>query len=257
MSRCLRYRNPEICQHLAGQYVAGVMTKRVRQRTEALLQQTPELDRAIAHWSDEFSILHGRLPEIQLDASVHNKIWSRIESEANISKGSSKATQDEGQRKGWWYNLILWRLFSGISVLASMVLAIILVFTSPQAPVLTGPSYLANMSAHDDSSQTIQFVISAYAKQADTPSRLQVQWRKEHAGQKLPSLHLWAEEKDTGKLVYIGLKPEKGEPWNLTKPTWTAISNSHRLFMTADAQKPSDTNIVFSGLCLQLTEWKS
>ena len=259
MSRSLRYQNPDICYHLASQYVAGVMTKRVRRRTQALREKTPELDRAIAFFSDEFSILHERLPEAKLAKALENKIWRKIESEIALPNASPQTAhaKSKNHQNSWWYNVVVWRSLSGIGALASVMLAIILVFTTPQSPVQVGPSYLANMSAQDDPNQRIQFVISAYAKRDDSSSRLHVQWLKEHTGQTLHPLHLWTEDRETGKLIYIGLKPERGHFWDLSKQSWTAITNSRRLLITADTQEPSGENILFSGLCLQLKEWKS
>lgn len=252
MSRCLRYQNPLIYNHLASQYVAGVMSQRVRSRTEALRETTPELDRAIAHWADQFAQLHQQLPEITLSSDASERLWKTIEAEVDIKEQpSSSAT-------GLWDNVLAWRLFSGAGALASMVLAIMLVFTAPQ-PQVAGPSYLANMAAHgDDAQHQIQFVISAYAKQENTPSRLHVQWSKDHAGKTPhPPLHLWAEDKDTGKMTYIGMQPPKGQSWDLTKPTWMAVANSRRLLMTTDTQQPTNNNTMFSGFCLQLKQWKT
>lgn len=263
MPRCLRYQNPLIYNHLASQYVAGVMTLRVRLRTERLRQTTPELDRAIAHWADQFSQLHEQLPEATMASDVTDRLWQNIDAEIEQQalQLEKKQQQKTNSLSALWDNVIAWRLFSGVGALASMVFAIMLFVASPE-PSISGPSYLANMVAHSGSDaqnrqENIQFVISAYAKHDDAPSRLHVQWSKDHAGKTShPPLHLWAEDRETGKLTYIGVQPPKGENWDLTKPTWTAVANSRRLLMTADAQQPSDNNTLFSGFCLQLKAWK-
>jgi anti-sigma-K factor RskA len=251
MSRCLRYQNPLIYRHLASQYVAGVMSRRVRLRTEVLRQKTPELDRAIAYWSDQFSELHQQLPEAQLSDDASERLWQTIDANAAPKELSSTGFA------AVWNSLLTWRLLSGAGALSSMVLAVMLFFIAPE-PSVTGPSYLANMVAHNDTDKNIQFVISAYAKQEDVPSRLHVQWSKDHAGKTShPQLHLWAEDKDTGKIVYVGLQPPKGKNWDLTKPAWMAVANSRRLLMTTTAQQPVDSNTLFSGFCLQLKQWKT
>jgi hypothetical protein len=68
---------------------------------------------------------------------------------------------------------------------------------------------------------------------------------------------LWAENEETGAVEYIGLQDLETGAIQLTKPLWMSIANSKRLFMTKNKQQPSDNNIVFSGLCLQLQEWQS
>jgi anti-sigma-K factor RskA len=251
MSRSLRYQNPVIYQHLANQYVAGVMTARVQARTETLQQKTPELNRAIAQRADDFSEIHLRLPELAVNEKRLDDIWSAIDKKIPTVK-------DQDSSINFWERLATWKITSGMGAFASILLAFNIFFTTPEIiTVNNGPSYLANMSAANDPQKEIQFVISTYAKNTNAPSQLHVQWSQAHLGKKHPPLHLWAEDKDTQKLSYIGVQPPKGETWGLTKPTWDAIANSSRLFMTADNQKPSKVNTLFSGLCLQLKQWKS
>lgn len=250
MSRCLRYQNPVIYEHLAGQYVAGVMSSRVRARTEVLMQSTPELERAIAQLADSFSQIPSRFQHVEASSARFDNIWTAIDKQtAELIPAKSS----------FWDSLILWKAATGVSAFASLVLAVNIFFAQPLVQTInSGPSYLANMSATNDTESNIQFVISAYSKKEGTPSRLHVQWSQTHAGKKQhPPLHLWAEDKDTQQLTYIGLQPAKGSNWNLMKPSWKAIANSSRLFMTADSQQPNKANTIFSGICLQLKQWKS
>jgi hypothetical protein len=113
------------------------------------------------------------------------------------------------------------------------------------------------MSAYHDAEKEIQFVISVYGKSIDTPSRLHLQWSQANVTKHPPALHLWAEDKDTLKLSYIGLQPPRDEHWTLTKLKWDAIANSRRLLMTEDKQLPNDKNTLFAGICLQLKKWQS
>ena len=262
MSHSLRYRKAEICDHLASQYVAGVMTPRVRRRMESLIATTPELDRVVGFWSDQFGQLHQRMPQART-ASVApaqlTSMWHDIEVCIDVSPKVSATTL------AWWDTLFFWRVTSAAGALASLVLAIMLLLpvTSqlPDQPnsvtnVAAGPSYLAAMSKHQGSSDDIHFVISAYSKSASEPSRLQVQWSEDHAPDTGQSLHLWAEDKISGQLSYIGVEPSSGQPWHLIKTSWQAIANSRRLIMTSDNQSPSSKNIVFSGPCVQLKAWR-
>ncbi|MEO0443636.1 MAG: hypothetical protein AAFZ92_07850 [Pseudomonadota bacterium] len=258
MPGSLRYRNPVICEHLAGQYVAGVMSARVRKRTEAIRQNTPELDRAIAQLSDHFTRLHERLNEAVLPEKRRAQIWE------SIDKNIYEQTKSDNKTLPFWHHLwnkvAFWRLSTGFGALTSLVLAAFLIWGDLHTPAPlsgSGPSYLANMSADNDPEKSIQFVISAYAKQEERPSRLHIQWLKGERAKFSHPLHLWAEEKETGKLIYIGLRPDTAKAWDLTKASWTAITNSHRLLMTKDDQIPSGDNIAYSGLCLQLGEWNS
>ena len=260
MSRYLRYQHPDICQHLAGQYVAGVMTSRVKARTESLRQTQPELDRAIAYWSDQFSTLDQQLNESQLTSLTNDQLWNNIQSTLSLASKplASKESSPADKYSSMWNQVSTWQWLSGISAFASVVLAVMLWLAVPLTQTtIAGPSYLASMAAHGDPANTVKFIISAYKTDKNKPSQLHIQWSQRQTKVSHPPLHLWAEDKDTGQLSYIGLQPESNEAWNLSKPSWKAIANSHRLLMTVNNQPPTDTNTVFSGLCLQLKQWKS
>lgn len=247
MSRCLRYRNPTICEYLAGQYVVGVMTPRVRSRMEALLKTTPELDRAVAFWADHCGQLQAQMPEVHPQADL----WQQLD-QAIADEPSTAQTK---QSNPWWQKLLLWQVTGVVSMATTLALGFLLLFTPATPGGLGGPNYLAAMSSVSDEQQ-IQFVISAYQKTEQQPSRLHVQWSKHKTVESAPVLHLWAEDRDTGKLTYIGVQPEQTD-WSLTKPQWQAITSSGRLLMTADEQQPDTANTLFTGPCIQLKPWKT
>lgn len=252
----LRYRNPVICEHLASQYVTGVMTPRVRSRLETLLNVTPELNRAVAFWSDQMAEIQFELPE----QTANDTVWNQIDVLTPEKKQGHSSTDRENQ--SWWKNLVLWQA-TGIAGIATSFALALMLFIAPLSTtnnatlsLKTAPSYMAAMSKHNDTSDNIRFVINAYKKTENTPSTLFVQWSQREPRKNSDTLFLWAEDKDTGELSYIGSEPAKGEPWHLTKPTWKAISNSSRLIATRDQQQPSQANTLFSGPCVQLTDWK-
>lgn len=267
MSRSLRYQNSIICDHLASQYVAGAMSSRVQARTQALIRTTPELDRAVARYADDFSTIHQYLPEPKINAKQYGNMWQRIEKEisrnAASTPHSTRAPQNASNQTGFWEGLFAWKLTTGISAFTSIALAFMLWFAVPEstAPIstiantVTGPSYLANMISSSDPEKEIQFIISAYGASENTPSRLFVQWSEDFVANKIPEMHVWAEDKETGQVSYIGANPAAGENWDMTKPLWKKVASSSRLFVTADKQQPTTDNILFSGRCLQLKRW--
>lgn len=253
----LRYRNPKVCEHLASQYVTGVMTARVRARLEKILRVTPELNRAVAFWSDKMSEIQLTLPEHK----ASNKLWNTI----NKLTHEEKSHKSIKKNKSWWKNLLLWQA-TGIAGVATSIALALLLFIAPlnstfnttadnKLVINLAPSYMAVMSKHNDSADTIHFVVNVYEKTENTPSTLFVQWSQRQPRENLQALFLWAEDKDTGALTYIGKEPAKGQAWNLNKPLWQAISNSSRLLVTENQQSPSQTKTLFSGPCVQLTNW--
>ncbi|WP_428033893.1 hypothetical protein [Amphritea sp.] len=254
MSRCLRYQNPVICDYLASKYVAGTLTSRVRRRIEALLITTPELDRAIARWADSFAELHIRLPEPEISMAAQQASWTVIEQAIH-----TETAEEKKAKVSFWNSLFVWRFTTGGAALASVLMAYMLFTGSPVEPtvVIAGPDYLANMSAQGDSPDNVRFVITAYKKtEQNERSRLHVQWLKGATRSTDKRLHLWAEDKDTKAMTYIGLLPDNTNDWSLTKSAWKAVTTSQRLLMTADNHPPSASNTLFSGLCLQLNAWK-
>lgn len=283
MSGSLRYKNPVIYEHLAHQYVAGSITPQVRARIESLRQTVPELDRAISKIADDFSDIHLQLPSTSMQSKDLDRIWDNIDSKIPNEMPRSFA-QDKTENLGFWNSLFFWRFTAGLGMAMSCALGLVLLPAHIVPPaglgladvpkdalidalelksdaaipsIPQGPSYLATMAAHDDPNAVVQFIISAYSKQPGVPSRLHLQWSEAHAGKvSHPPLHLWAEDRDSGELTYIGMQPQKEKPWDLNKATWTAVSNSSRLLMTTNELLPNKTNLTFSGNCLQLKPWK-
>jgi anti-sigma-K factor RskA len=263
----MRYHNKSVQQHLAAQYVAGVMTLRVRLRTEKLQKEIPNLKAAIEDWSNTLSPIPSRIPEIQ----ASSRVWDNIEQsiEQSIGQSNKKLSNQANTREqkslspSWWENINFWRT-TGIASLASclcLALAFGLFLSQPEqklnvAQINSTPNYMAAMSKNGVNNDEITFVINAYKKTEVSPSRLFVQWSKSSPRENTNKFHLWAEDKETGQFTYIGMEVGKGESWDLNKSTWQAVSNSSRLFATSNDSLPSINNTLFSGPCIQLSEWK-
>lgn len=254
MSGSLRYKHPIICDHLASQYVVGVMTSRVRARVETLRLIVPELDSAIINWSESFSSIHETLMEKTPGTDTWDKIESTLFEPAKTNKPIFSL----------WQNLRFWQ-FTGLGAsFASIVFAVVL-FVSPSAPITTTPlvsstpSYMAVMSSASEDAiakSEIRFVVNVYQKTDTAPSKLFIQWSERQPRSMKNNMHLWAKDRNTGELSYIGIEPSGALPWNLEKTTWQAISNSSELFFTDTGDMPSAQNTLFSGPCIQLGSWK-
>lgn len=257
MSGSMRYRNPVIYSHLASQYVIGVMTPRVRARVEALRTLVPELDTAIISWSEDLAPMHAHLPEkAPLPAT-----WDRID--AQITGPATKRKN----KTIWWDSLRFWRLTGAGAILTSFALALMLWIAplqlqNPTSLISGSPSYVAVMSPSmtgldgEKEKVDIRFVVNVYQKTETTPSQLFVQWSERQPRTSQASMHLWAKDIETGELTYVGAEPSGAESWKLTKAAWRAVANSSDLFFTADRNKPTEQNTLFTGPCIQLGGWK-
>jgi len=259
-----RYRQARVCQHLAGQYIAGLMTTRVRSRMEALLPHSPELNEALASWSDTLADINDQLPLKQQPSA---ELWQRIETQ--INQGSVSAQQPQQTISGvptaltsWWKSILLWQAMTLTSTMAAIVLALILLFPAGPQEALQRPlavqsaSYIAPMSQRE--ATRIDVVISAYKGPRPGTSQLHIQWSKHASSTALPDeLHLWAEDRDTHQLTYLGVTNNAKKHWTLSKPKWQAVANSVQLLATSTREPPQESTIVFTGPCIQLKPWKT
>ncbi|MDE8603081.1 hypothetical protein M3I01_009100 [Marinomonas sp. RSW2] len=255
MSGSLRYEKPTVCEHLASQYVMSVMTPLVKSRIESLRLNVPELDEAIIRWSERAVTFHENLPEKQPSSHV----WKRIE--RSIFPPSRKIKAN----KSWLSSLIFWQVTGVGASLVSLILVVTLStgLSKPDMslPLISStPSYTAVMSSNSNGvreSDDIRFVVNVYQKTEAAPSRLFIQWSQRKPRVNNTSMHVWAENQNTGELTYIGVESNESKVLALNKITWLAVSNSSHLIFTKNESKPTENNTLFSGPCIQLGSWKN
>lgn len=88
------YKNPQLRDKLASEYVLGTLRGRARARFQSLLKYDAGLRQLVAEWEQKLTPLAAAAGEIEPNARVWRKIAARI-------SGSTKA--------GWWASLALWR----------------------------------------------------------------------------------------------------------------------------------------------------
>lgn len=255
MSRSLRYKNPVICEHLASQYVVAVMSPKVRTRMEQLRLQYPEINSAVANWSDKFVPLH----ESYLAVTPSAHVWPQIEKAITVN--SHEKLLD---KTSWWDSLRFWKI-TGLSTTATTCALLVGLFIGANKSadntiplVSSTPNYIAVMSpfsAKEASTQDIRFVVNVYQKTETAPTQIFLQWSENHTRSNNAGMYLWAEDKTTGELSYVGHEPNQA-PWTLDKANWLIVSNSSRLIFTSDTNRPTQSNTLFSGPCIQLGSWK-
>ena len=109
------YKNPQLRDKLAAEYVLGTLRGRARDRFVALLRYDYDLRRIVAAWEARLTPLAAAAGEIAPPARVWQAISRRI--------GSARGA-------GWWENLALWR---GLAV-AGTSFALILAMFAGMAP---------------------------------------------------------------------------------------------------------------------------
>lgn len=247
MSGTLRYRNPELCDELASRYVTGRMTAPVRRRLENLMQTEPELEQAVARWADRMAPLHDTLPDHQPPTALWSHIAASIQ-EKPVAKPPQDAVILTFRRR-----VAAWRITALAGLAASLLLAIALtILNRPQTGVVTA-SYLAPLS---NSNGTVALVVSGYKAQADQKSQLVVQWSHANTPKENTPLYLWAEDRISHAMVYLGKFSNQDRHWALSKAQWKAVTQSSRLLVSKTPDQISAGQASFIGPCLQLKGWQ-
>ena len=116
------YKNPQLQDKLAAEYVLGTLCGRVRTRFQNLLRYDTNLRRLVAEWEARLTPMAAASGEVAPPARLWRKIAARI--------GATPA------RRGWWASLALWRAVASASTTAMLVLGIYLgVAPKPEPPI--------------------------------------------------------------------------------------------------------------------------
>lgn len=121
------YSRPELADHLAAEYVSGLMRGSARRRFEALLPAHPGLRGAVREWQARLMPLTG----VVEPRTPSPDVWKRIE--ARIG-GASAAASAAAAPVAWWRQLAFWRGFSGVAGVAAVVLGVLLASPEPAKP---------------------------------------------------------------------------------------------------------------------------
>lgn len=111
------YKNPQLRDQLASEYVLGTLRGRARARFQSLLKYDAALRQLVAEWEHKLTPLALAAADIEPSARVWRKIADRIGLET---------------RPGWWAGVAFWRGFA----LASFTLALgaVIFFSTLPAP---------------------------------------------------------------------------------------------------------------------------
>lgn len=224
-----RYRDPELCDALAADYVTGRMSPLCRARLEQLCRREPELAAAVQRWSEEMSALQHTLPSHPPPAGLWSAIEARIGTRAAISTPPL------------WQRLWPWRLATLGLVVTVMILALL-----PLADRPPEPAYLAPLAAEGE----VRLIVTAY--QGDRPgrSRLLAQWTEAMADRAPARVYLWADGGENEAPVFLGEIGSDATEWQVSPKRWQALKRSHQLLVSSDPDTP--TTPLLSGPCLQL-----
>lgn len=181
----MNYRDPQLRDRLAAEYVLGTLSGLVRRRFAQLMKYDGELRRTVSAWEVRLTPLAAAVPAVLPPARVWRAIAARI--------GARHAPA------GWWASLGAWRSAAAISTAFALVLASLLVARPPAEEVVSTIAVLA------DGKSPPAMVVSWTAQDAPSRRHLKV---KMLAAPTLPpgkSFELWMLPGGTAAPVSLGL----------------------------------------------------
>jgi anti-sigma-K factor RskA len=124
----MRYRNQQLLERLAAEYVLGTLHGRARRRFERVLVESHQARSTVWRWEQQLGSLAQAAGSVQPSA----RVWREIERRTGMRE----------KRARWHERLGLWRGLAFAATAAALVLAVML-RTAPVA----GPQYVAVFSS--------------------------------------------------------------------------------------------------------------
>jgi anti-sigma-K factor RskA len=232
----VRYRNSQVQERLAREYVLGTMSAAVRRRFQRLLNADAGLQAHVREWEQRLQPLADGVPALTPPRSIWIALAERL----------GHAAPRRAQKPGWLSSLALWRGLSALASTAVLVMAVIML----QAPEVRSPDYLAVMAADESVASIV-----ASARKAPWELTLELIKTPPLAGDR--TLHLWAVSAETGKIHPLGaLGSDAKQQRALTEQEWLLIKGAHSLIVTEEAQSAALEQpagpVRYKGLCVQL-----
>src|SRR5262245_13515944 len=117
-----RYRNPELRDRLAAEYVLGTLTRRVRARFQSLMRYDRDLRQIVADWEERLVPLAHAAPGITPPA----RLWRTLERRIRQPQRDPRL----------WESLAFWRTFAVTSAAFVLILGIAIgVAPRPEPPM--------------------------------------------------------------------------------------------------------------------------
>jgi anti-sigma-K factor RskA len=211
----MRYRDPNLSEQLAAEYVLGTLGGRARKRFEHLLRQYPHLQQKVEEWELSLNKLSGRITPVEPPP----QIWQNLQ--------HSLFQQPAALR--WYERISLWRGLTMVSSALAVVLAVMLFVTPPTTQ--THYVLLLNNSAQ----QTGWSMSTSTDMEQFYVNNLKPMKMPENQG-----CLLWVQPADSGTIYLLGRLPDDGSQVVLpiNKQLRALLLDSRFIVTIEDMQKP-------------------
>ena len=251
-SKMQRYSSPVIVDHLASNYVTGLLNPLVRQRVDTLRAQFDysHIDQRISYWEQKLSPLNDAVPELAPLPETWQKIQDRLDLQQNTQAQQSQQAASWGILSWLSGSMLKW------STAFSLAVCVILGYSLIQQNQTSDPlSYVAVMQ---DDQQTPQVVAATYG--ASKKLMLDILTLPDIDSEQ--SYELWVTSKTDNQSRSLGEIPKDLSSFErqLSEAEWRLIADSSFLVISVEdiggsaIGEPSDM-IVSKGLCIRLSAW--
>ena len=117
------YRNPELRDRLAAEYVLGTLAGRARARFQSLMRYDPGLRQLVSDWEARLVPLAGAGKEL----APPDRVWRAID----------RRIRRAGPTAGWWESLAFWRTFAATSAVFVLALGVVIGMLPRQEPPIS------------------------------------------------------------------------------------------------------------------------
>lgn len=188
----MNYRNPDLIDKLASEYVLGTLRGLARKRFERLAEENATIRLHIREWEERLMTLSQALPDVEPPPRVWRAIEARIKAESKRQRANQPAAP---RSNGWWRPLAL--LLAGVSAVLMVYVGIGL-----QPTTRPGDSYIVVLNG--DQRKPVML-----AKADARTGEIQVRILAQQTLASDKALELWGLPK-AGKPRSYGLIPASG-----------------------------------------------
>jgi anti-sigma-K factor RskA len=249
-----RYSSSVVVDHLASNYVMGLLSPLVRKRVDTLRAQFDyrDIDQRIDFWEQKLSPLNNAIPEL----APLPDTWQNIQAKLNMGQPQTQADQKHTDKSR---GIFAWPSFSILkwSTAFSLMLCVILGYSLLQQNEPLDPlSYVAVMQ---DNNQNPQVVAATYGESKKLV--LDILNLPEIDSQE--TYELWVTSKTDNQSRSLGEIPQDITSFDrqLSEAEWRLIADSSFLIISVEdvggsaIGEPSD-RVVSKGACIRLTAWE-
>lgn len=254
-SAIARYSSPELVDHLASNYVMGLLSPLVKKRVDRLRRDIDyrQIDQRISFWEQKLSPLNDHTPNL----APLPQTWKAIETSLNHGQAASqhpRQARGKATNESWWSAFTFGKWSAAFSLIICVVIGFVLLKPTDVTNE-TGLGNLSYLAVLEDDNQSPQVVATTYGQSKqlvlDILSLPQIDSQE--------TFELWVTSKTDNQTRSLGEIPKGQISFDrlLSDAEWRLIVDSAYLVISIEDEggsaigEPSDS-IISRGLCIRL-----